>query len=400
MRTVLKISALALAGSVAASAALAAGYSRGEANLNPLFEGPAPSFATSFAYVAPNRGYATINGTDASAFTAPDGTNASNKFTESYITMAGTVAVSPLNNVRCAGSFANPFGAKADFGWSQLVSGIGTKTSSSLESTEIGLTCGYGMDAGPGRFTAFVGGFVQSVEYNEARAFGFDSFATGVQGGDISLSDSSAGFRGGVAYTIPEIAFKAVLSYRSEVDHTVEGNVRNAAFPGGSVTSFADVSTPQSVKLAVQSGIAEGWLAFGSVEWTDWSVVQQVQVYANAGQLGATDVAIAGVTVDAFFNDTYKVNVGVGHKFNDMLSGTLSVTWDQSSSKDQGISDFSDTWTVAAGASFQASESVSIRGGVAYSLLKGTTATSTTGAVTTFEDDSSIAAGLSMVGKF
>ena len=37
--------------------------------------------------------------------------------------------------------------------------------------------------------------------------------------------------------------------------------------------------------MKLQSGVAPGWLVFGSVKWTDWSVTEQLLV--NVPALGA-----------------------------------------------------------------------------------------------------------------
>jgi len=381
------------------SSAIAGGYSRGSANLDPLFD-TGNSVTTSAAVVAPNRSFDTINGTPAGAFgPSPVGTYADEKFSETYYFGAATAAIGLTEDLRCAGTYSQPFGANADYGWSKLVSGIGTTTSSELSSHEFGATCAYGMDAGKGRFH-FVGGvFYESINYDEARAFGYDSFATGSQGADISMSDGGVGYRAGVAYTIPEIALKASLIYRSEVSHTLTGLVRSVSI-GGPVSSFADASLPQSVKLSVQSGIAPGWLAFGSVEWTDWSVLQQVQVYSDPGTLAVGPVALPGVTVDAFFRDGWTVSGGVGHAFNDKFSGSLSLTWDRGVSPGQYVSGFSDTWTVAVGGAYNPSEKLSIRGGVSFSSLQAITYTELDADVVSYDTDYAIGGGLSLVAKF
>lgn len=408
IRVTLKSLVAVMATSVAlVSAAQAGGYGRGSANLDPLME-DGTQVSTSFTYVAPNRGMSTVRplgapaAIPASRITPTAGLaalgatgNAAAKYTEAYTVFGGTAAMDVVGPTRCAGTFAQPFGAKADYGWTRIMSGVSTTTSSEMSTMEFGMTCAYKAEVGKGNLYVLGGVFYQTIDYEEARAFGFRSI---LNGGDIALDDGSIGYRAGIGYTIPEIALKASLIYRSQVDHEMTGIVRNPLFPGGRVTAFANASTPQSVKLSVQSGVAPGWLVFGSVEWADWSVLQRVQVYANAGQLAAVAVPIAGVTVDAYFRDGWTVSGGVAHKFNDSFSGLASLTWDRGTST--GRSSFSDTWTISAGGSYTINEHASIRGGLAYSFLDSITEVNSGGHTIGYGRDYSIGGGLSLSVKF
>jgi long-chain fatty acid transport protein len=423
MTRFLKLSvATLMSGAALVSMAQAGGYGRGSANLDPLLEEGTVA-ASSFAIIAPKRGIAsvdldgagpgpTINAKDIKAVIGGQTYSVGDKFTETFTNFTGTVAFDMVGNVRCAGSYAQPFGSDADYGYSRLFSGISTTTSASLKSDELGLTCSYGADIGPGKAHFLGGVFYQALDYQEARAFGFKS---PLNGADLALEDGSMGYRFGAAYTITEIALKASLMYRSAVDHHVEGLQRftTDVDPGPGVLLrdfqlpvYADATLPQSVKLALQSGIAPGWLAFGSVEWTDWSVLQQVRVKCAIDIpglcLGGND-APGAPTVDAYFKDGWTVNAGVGHKFNDLISGSFSVTYDS------GVSDyydgatrssFGDTWTMAVGAAFTPNANASIRAGLAYSYLAPASETNSKGQVLNFDADHSISGGISASIKF
>ncbi|MGL4488969.1 MAG: OmpP1/FadL family transporter [Rhizobiaceae bacterium] len=394
----MKISALVLLATTAA--ANAGGYSRGSANLDPLFDG-GTSLATSMTFVAPSRGLDAVNGVATGVRPTPLGgtANTGAAFSDSYAVFGATVALDVVSNTRCAATLAQPYGADANYGWAQILSGAGSTTSNSLSSLELGATCSYSLKVGPGNLYFLGGVFNESLEYNEARGFGFGSV---LNGGDVSLKGNGYGYRIGAAYTIPEYAVKASLIYRSEVDHRLDGLTRNPAFGplAAGVASFAEATTPQSVKLSLQTGVAPNWLVFGSVEWTDWSEIQQIQVFSEAGTLAPVSVPLAGLSIDAFFRDGLTVSGGVGHKFNEQLSGLVSLTWDRGVSKGRNVSAFSDTWTVAAGASYDFTEKVSLRGGLAYSRLEAINATGLDGVVETYGNDHAIAGGISLVGKF
>ena len=72
---------------------------------------------------------------------------------------------------------------------------------------------------------------------------------------------------------------------------------------------------PQRVELKVQSGVAPGWLAFGSIKWTDWSVLDSSTTLIEAARWPAFS------TTRLFFNDGWTVTGGVGHRFSESISG-------------------------------------------------------------------------------
>lgn len=393
----LKTSLLAASAiAVTATSAAAGGYSRGSANLDPIFDTERFSSAAAVSVTSPTRKYETINGIPVNTFATGvvagsaqltalqaagrvNASEGSRDFAETYYTLGATGAVDIYKGLRCAGSYAQPYGANANYGGTQLVTGTGTSTSNELSSHELGLTCAYRADVGPGTAYIIGGAFSQSVSYNEVRGFGF---AAG--GGDLNLSDTSYGYRIGVGYTVPEIALKTSLVYRSKVDHRVTGTVQTtgapiSALPNSTAGAFADVTTPQSLKFSVQSGVAKNVLVFGSVEWTDWSTIQQVQVFLNPNTFAAGTPALAlnGVSIDGYFRDGWTVQGGVGYRFNEKLAASGSVTWDRGVSNGTNAggragaaaSGFTDTWTFAAGLGFEPNENVTLRGGVAYSIL-------------------------------
>src|SRR5690606_12309050 len=98
---------------------------------------------------------------------------------------------------------------------------------------------------------------------------------------------------------------------------------------------FGSAAMPQSVELKVQSGIAPGWLAFGSIKWVDWSVLQIVS-FCPVVTEGIIPCVADGPTeltsLDLLYRDGWTVTAGVGHSFNDHWSGALSLAWDRGTS--------------------------------------------------------------------
>lgn len=168
--------------------------------------------------------------------------------------------------------------------------------------------------------------------------------------------DSSDGYGWliGAAYEIPEIALKAAVTYRSEIDHkahTVEqfkfatiqkntidptdnyvlGLLNHAV--GNYVDSEFTISTPQSVNLDFQTGIAANTLAFANVRWVNWKkFTLRPQGFNTAstfiGILRTNGQYQDGFDLTDYAKDQWSANVGVGRKLNEQWAGNVSVGYD------------------------------------------------------------------------
>lgn len=162
--------------------------------------------------------------------------------------------------------------------------------------------------------------------------------------------------------------------YRSQVDHEASGffTLQNATVGGllGGVpvgTQFSSTGTgslPQSLELSLQSGIAPEWLAFGSVKWTDWSVLQTL----NYNITGLGDL-----TKNFFWRDGWTISGGIGHQFTETVSGAVSLTWDRGVGTGADI--MTDTWTIGAGTQIKAGPGVVRLGAAATYLTEGSQST-------------------------
>lgn len=346
-----------------ATAAQAGGFSRGEADTDILYEDGAVDFRAKATYVAPKRGYETINGV-----TSTDGDYTNNFFIPS---LAAKARIS--DNFSCAGTYTQPFGATSSYGpqaWAadRKTSALDNYTiDADFDTNEYGLTCAVKFDLEKGRFSLLGGVFLQSFEYTEKTRLG-----------TLRLEDSSElGYRLGAAYEIPEIALRADVMYRSKVEHsgsgeftlTPTGAALLSAFlktpiPTGAQLGATGAGTlPQSLEIGLQTGIAPGWLAFGSVKWTDWSVLPSLNY--QIPRLGA----LGNLKKNFQFRDGWTVTGGVGHTFTDDISGAVSVTWDRGVGTGADI--MTDTWTVGLGAAIKAGPGELRLGGAVSYLTSG-----------------------------
>lgn len=376
IRASLKSAATVLAASATLmSVAHAGGFNRGSANLDGLYSDTLGVYS-GVTYVAPGRSYSSVTGVRVVGGVPGGFAQGPVEFGDSFVVPYASAGGQIVDNVACVGSYSQPYGASSTY--------TGAITyhiaSQSLDTNELGLTCSYRYEMGKGRLSFIGGVFNESIEYNQARNFNL-AFGT-VGDSTIKVTSDAWGYRVGLAYEIPEIALKASLMYRSQTDHSASGTYGNTPFailatasgaPAAliaaygaqtSATATTSASLPQSVELSLQSGIAPGWLAFGSIKWTDWSVLQSISLTEGiAGQPFSTS--------RFFFKDGWTVTGGIAHRFNEKIAGSASLTWDRGVST--GWDTLTDTWTVAGGLAFDVNENVQLRaGGAAIYFSSGT----------------------------
>ncbi|MEQ8479062.1 MAG: outer membrane protein transport protein [Hoeflea sp.] len=290
--------------------------------------------------------------------------------------------VGVTDDLACLGTYSEPFGAAADYGTGNAYSA--STVAFSIETRDLGLTCSYrfaGMQLGVGQsFFRIIGG----VSYQELDGFQsrqrFLDFAnlgvaavggvTNTSGlGTFTVGGDSVGYRLGAAFEIPDIAFRALLMYSSKYEYDLSGNQNNTGFgaviPGtGIVPITMNTEIPQSLEFKVQSGIAAGTLAFGSIKWQQWSRLGIIPV--NGGR-SPVDGQPTSLSFDPVYRDGWTVTGGLGRQFNESLSGSIALTWDRGTSTTTGSQ--TDTWTVSGGVAHEFSENAELRVGGAIGLL-------------------------------
>lgn len=343
-RNTTKLTALALLASM--GAAHAGGFSRGAADTDILFEEGNFNLRTGVTYVNPTREF-TAHGNPALV-----GTN----YAEAYALFSGAVKLNITDDLRCTTTMAQVYGGDAEYA-APTLSG---KLNENFGIDEYALTCGYKFDLAKGRAWILGGVYVEDFNYDRI------NFRNSTTRFHLGLQGQDTGFRIGAAYEIPEIALRAQVMYRAASSYGADGtiDIRTIQSLGGAVIAgpfdaFGTGELPQSLEFKLQSGIAPGWLAFGSVKWTDWSVTEQLIVTVPA--LSAVQ------TNDYFWRDGWTVTGGIGHAFNEQLSGAVSLTWDRGVGTGFDLS--SDTWTLGVGGSFKDSFGGELRLGVGATYL-------------------------------
>ncbi len=143
--------------------------------------------------------------------------------------------------------------------------------------------------------------------------------------------DTDYGYIAGISYSKPEIALKAALTYRSEIDHSL--NIGETypvvAALGGDATqgNKIDITTPESVNLDFQTGINPTTLATAKVRWVPWSDFAIVPpLYNEVSKLSTGDDT--GLPLVDYDKDQWQVELGLAKRLTPAFAVTGTVGWD------------------------------------------------------------------------
>jgi long-chain fatty acid transport protein len=367
---------VAAAGLLAATSAYAGGLERGGYNIDLLFDPSDYAAEAAATYVAPQRDLNNVEDLAPANGDLNDRPSDGIRDTEGYWVPRLGMKAKLFDGFDCMADYSQPWGAHTNPGanWAGANDNMETK----IESDNYAATCSYKWDVGQGQLRFIGGGFYQEVGGFKERLVA-DLSALGPTApsgiGRLDLEGSGWGWRTGLAYEIPEYALRVSLVYNSAVDLDNLGgtiDLRNVLLPTPTpgvfvpgtkydVESFA--SMPDSLELKFQTGFAPDWLVFGSVKWTDWSQLQIIKVTAT----NPSDPRNLPTSLDLLYRDGWTVSGGVGHKFNEKISGAVSLTWDRGTS--HGYGNQTDTWTLGSGVSYNVNENVELRLSGALGLL-------------------------------
>jgi len=363
---ILRLKALAGAGcfsialiGAAMHPAHAGGLERGGYDIDLLFD-PAPVATEAEAtYVMPDRKYKNAKG----PFGANLGLGTTADGAEPYWVPRIGVKAQIVQGVDCMVDYSQPWGAHTAPGmWNGAISNIETD----IKSNNYAGTCSYKFDAGKGQLRFIGGVFYQDISGFKESLVGFNPFGPSPIG-RVDLDTSGWGWRAGVAYEIPEIALRASLVYNSQVKlDNISGMLDLSSVGGGVKPIYGSTQyMPDSVELKLQSGIAPGWLAFGSIKWVNWSVLQSVPICYVGTPTAAcftgnkASGSLQVTSLDLMYRDGWTVSGGIGHKFNDQWSAAGQLTWDRGTSHGYGAQ--TDTWTIGGGVAYTPQPNIEVR---------------------------------------
>ena len=335
----------------AASTATAGGVDRSGQSIAPLYQ--EGNYAEiSFGVVSPS-----VSGTVGPA--------ASGDVAESYSQFGAAYKADINEQLSFALIFDQPFGADISYppGGAYPLQG----STAELNSNALTAIMRYKMND---RFSVHGGLRYQSLEATASLTSGYT--ANGEK-------DYGTGYLVGAAYEIPDIALRVALTYNSKIKHDIRTT------ENGALVTNTRVETPQSLNLDFQTGIAANTLLFGGVRWVEWS---EFDITPTA-YFGST-----GTSLVSYADDTYTYSLGVGRKFSETFSGSVSVSYEKSNggfASNLGPTD--GKFGVTLGGQYTV-DNVEISGGVNYTWIGNANTSLGPGATSSFTDNSAVGVGM------
>lgn len=183
-------------------------------------------------------------------------------------------------------------------------------------------------------------------------------------------ADTDIGWLAGLSYSKPEIALKAALTYRSEIEH--EPNLSEtypvvAALGGNPVQNGKiDITTPKSVNFDFQTGINPTTLATARVRWVPWGDFSIVPpLYNEVSKRSTQDDK--GLSLVSYDDDQWVVELGLAKRLAPALAVSGNIGWDSGAGNpvtslgpiegyySVGLGakyNFTDNWAVSAGGKY------------------------------------------------
>nr|WP_314233384.1 outer membrane protein transport protein [uncultured Moraxella sp.] len=174
--------------------------------------------------------------------------------------------------------------------------------------------------------------------------------------------DTAYGWMAGVAYLKPEIALKAALTYRSEIDHDVTLTENFPALGAAGVgTNEITVTTPKSVNLDFQTGLNPTTLLTAKARWVPWSdFAIKPTIYGKA----------SGLNLISYDDDAWTAEVGLGKKLSPQLAISGAVGYDSGAGNPiTSLGPVEGNWNVGLGAKYNLTPEWAVSGGVKYLMF-------------------------------
>ncbi len=220
------------------------------------------------------------------------------------------------------------------------------------------------------------------VEYIDAQL----RQATGAALGPTSAvkgDDVGYGFTAGILLS-PINGTTIGLGYRSKIEHDLEGSFHISGVPVQNRIS-ADIELPEIVTLSLRQELTPTWTLLGTVEWTNWSRLPQLQINCDAaGPPACPGAGVPLSTLPLGWDDGWFFSAGLEHAYNEQLTLRGGVAYeispiDSAEGRTLRVPDADRFW-VSAGASYKYNENTTIDVSYAHVFVEDATTVQAGGA--------------------
>ncbi|TEA74794.1 porin [Allopusillimonas soli] len=187
----------------------------------------------------------------------------------------------------------------------------------------------------------------------------------------VKMNGDGWGWNVGMLYDITPDT-RIGLSYRSAVKMDVDGDTKVYGPGPVGVLMRADAETsvklPDTATLSFTHNLNDRWQLLADVSWTGWSKIESLDIY-NSGP-------VPDDSLDLKFRDTWRIALGANYRASEKWTLRGGIAWDQSPVRDAEHRPTSlpdnDRYWVSVGARYNFSERASIDVGYAHLFVKDT----------------------------
>jgi len=255
------------------------------------------------------------------------------------------------------------------------------------------LTALMGMKFGQNKeFQIYGGPVAQRLKANVKLRGDAYSLATGY---NLNVNpDTDYGWVAGLQYSKPEIALKAALTYRSEIDHSVTAQ-ESMLLARAEGTQKMEVTTPESVNFDFQTGINPTTLATAKVRWVPWSDFAITPPLYNESTKARFPKGLDLVSYD---DDQWQVELGLAKRVADNLAVSGTVGWDSGAGNPvTSLGPIEGYYSVGLGAKYDITKNWAVSAGGKYLMFGDAKGQIPSGdIVSKFEDNDGFALGVKL----
>jgi len=147
----------------------------------------------------------------------------------------------------------------------------------------------------------------------------------------LTMDGNSWGWNVGALFNVSPTA-KVGASYRSAIGYDLKGNIEvsgpsaatNGALSGG---ANASLKVPDVFILSATQQVSDKWQMLGDLSWTGWSSIPKLDVLRASGALAQT--------LDTDFRDTWRLAVGASYQYSEVMKLKFGIAYDQTPVKNE-----------------------------------------------------------------
>lgn len=141
-------------------------------------------------------------------------------------------------------------------------------------------------------------------------------------GGSLKGDNSTWGWNAGALFTLSP-AMRVGLSYRSSMKYTLEGTLN------GATPVRADLELPDTAILSVWQQVSDRWEAMGDLSYTRWNTLKSLNVISRAS---GNAIAQAGETFN--YDNSWRIAWGAAYKASEAAKIKFGIAYDRTPVRD------------------------------------------------------------------